>query len=597
MGSGRPFSLTHNPTPGNIHVAAMRRHFEKLRSRYKTKPQANADASTTTEPSKSENQPATESSPAASSRNAPAEPSSQKPASATSAEQIIAASASPKVHTANPPVASTAVSESGKQNPTATKKNALQKAIEKHAAKLSEHERLSCMQAFHAIPETELLQRIISCDQDHGDGSTFRQYADKLGSVFGVLDKFLKIVSPTISASPEATIAVGAIRAVLDIGLNFLGFFGKLTSMICRLGDYLAPLAEYSKIPQDQKALVESLSAVYGDFLVFCQRAHAVFVDERGRTRKMTAFRVFWRVQWMPFEAEFGSIEDDLRHHLQVLQHSSSAVAISTALDVLANQKAQVEEDLLNWLSDFPYELRHEERYSKKHPGTGGWLLQHDKFQAWIQSSTSAVLWCHGGPGTGKSFLAANVLEHVTSQKALDGDVGITFVYYDYQVAEEQNRNHVVRAMLKQLCRTCKMSPEHLLEAKRKALPVGGVEDLKAVAGMYREIFVVVDALDECKNDNRPEIIGVFREILQTLPLVKVFVTSRPEPDISRFMEDAGTPTLKVDASFMGPDIEKFVTDEVRDLRLGRNSVRLYIKSDDLAEEVVRTLTEKADGM
>ena len=126
---------------------------------------------------------------------------------------------------------------------------------------------------------------------------------------------------------------------------------------------------------------------------------------------------------------------------------------------------------------------------------------------------------------------------------------------------------------------------------------MGSVEDLKAVAGKYRELFVVVDALDECIEDNRPEIVSVFREMLLSLPLVKVFVTSRPETDITRFMEDAGTPTLKVDASFMGPDIEKFVTDEVRDLRLGRNGVRLYIKSDALAEEVVHTLTEKADGM
>jgi len=581
----------------------MKRHLEKLRSRYKSKPQTTAGALPTlssTEPLKDGDHLATESSSGFASRNAPVKPPSQIPTSAPPPEQIVAATNPPEVCPANKPATSdpdTGVAESDKSSPPALTNNALQKAIEKHAAKLSEHERLSCMQAFHDIPETKLLQRITSCDQDHEDGSRFRQYADKLGSLFGTLDKFLKIVSPTVSANPETTVAVGAIRAVLDIGLSFLGFFGKLTSMICRLGDYLAPLAEYAKIPQDQMTLVDSLSAVYGDFLLFCQKAHAVFVDERGRRRKMTAFRVFWRVQWMPFEAEFGSIEDDLRHHLRVLQHSSSAATLSKTIDVLANQEAQVKEDLLNWLSDYPYEERHEERYSKKHPGTGDWLLQHDKFQDWFRSTGSAVLWCHGGPGTGKSFLAANVLEHITSEKALDEHVGIAFAYYDHQVAAQQNRNHVVRAMLKQLCRTRNLAPEHLLEAKRKALPVGSTEDLKAIASTYRELSIVVDALDECTRDNRPEIIGVFRDILQSLPIVKVFVTSRPEPDISRFMEEASTPALKIDASFMAADIDKFVTDEVRDLRLGRNGVHLYIRSDDLAQEVVRTLSEKADGM
>lgn len=338
------------------------------------------------------------------SEHAPVASPSQKTASAPLPEQIVAATTPPEVHPVNKLDTisqNTAVAESEKPNLATPKNNALQKAIEKHAAKLGEHERRSCMQAFCSIPETELLQRITSCDQNHDEGSKFRQYANRLGNTFGVLDRFLKIVSPNISASPEATVAIGAIRAVLDIALNFLGFFGKLTSMICRFGDFLAPLAEYSKIPQDQETLVNSLSAVYGDSLVFCQKAHSVFVDERGRTRKMTSFRVFWRVQWMPFEVEFGSIEGDLQHHLQVLQHSSSAVAVSTALDIRAHQETRDKEDLLNWLSEFAYEERHEERHSKKHPGTGDWLVQHPRFQHWTQSTGSAVLWCHGGPGTG----------------------------------------------------------------------------------------------------------------------------------------------------------------------------------------------------
>jgi len=583
----------------------MRRHFEKFRSRYKSSPQATAGASPTpssTENLRSSTQLATKPSLSSSSKDVLA-PAPVNSADTTPPEQPvtgITVVAPTKVHTINESVAGlldTVAPEPAHSTSSALKNTALRKAIEKHTANLSEQEKRSCLKAFGAISESQLLQRIKSYDQDHAGASNFRQHADKVEGVLGVLDKFLKIASPNVSASPEATIAVGAIRAVLDVALNFLGFFGKLTSMICRFGDFLAPLVEYSKIPQDYKTLVDSLSAVYGDFLVFCQKAHTVFVDERGRTRKMTAFRVFWRVQWVPFETEFGTIEDDLRHHLQVLQQSSSAIAVTATLDVLAQQRAQVKEDLLSWLSDFPYEQRHEERYAKKHPGTGDWLIQHDKFQSWVQSPSSTVLWVYGGPGTGKSFLAANVLEHITSKKALDEDAGIAFVYYDHQVAAQQDRNHAVRAMLKQLCRTRKVAPEHLLQAKQKALPVGSAEDLKAIAGLYRELFIVVDALDECAQGNRPEMVDLLREISQYLPLVRIFVTSRPETDIIRVMEDAGTPTLQVDASFMAPDIRRFVTDEVRDLRIGRNGVRLCIKSDDVADEVVRTLTERADGM
>jgi hypothetical protein len=232
----------------------MRRHFEKLRSRYKSNPQATAGASPTqssTEPSDGDNQLATESSHGLTSGNAPATSSSQKTIGTPLPEQIVATTTPPEVRPVNKTVTisqDAGVTESEKPIPPAPKNNALHRAIEKHAAKLGEHERLSYMQAFHAIPETDILQRIASYDRGHEENSRFRQHADNLGSVFGVLDKFLKIFSPTVSASPEAGVAVGALRAVLDIALNFLGFFGKLTSMICRLGDFLAPLVEYAKI-------------------------------------------------------------------------------------------------------------------------------------------------------------------------------------------------------------------------------------------------------------------------------------------------------------------------------------------------------------
>jgi hypothetical protein len=191
----------------------MRRHFEKLRSRYKSKPQVAAGASPTplsTEPSDGDNQLATESHLASNSVNAPPTSPSQQPASAPSPEHIVTAIASPEVPVDKTVAISsdTAVAESKNPSPPAPKNHALQKAIEKHAAKLSEHERRSCMQAFRAIPEADILQRVAACDQNHHEDSKFRQYADKLGNVFGVLDKFLKIASPNASPSPEATIAI-----------------------------------------------------------------------------------------------------------------------------------------------------------------------------------------------------------------------------------------------------------------------------------------------------------------------------------------------------------------------------------------------------
>jgi ankyrin repeat domain-containing protein 50 len=77
---------------------------------------------------------------------------------------------------------------------------------------------------------------------------------------------------------------------------------------------------------------VKSLAAVYGDLLQFCTKARSIYT-ENGVKRRLTSFRMFWRIQWTPFEEDFGRIEEDWKHHLNVLSHSGQALALNASLD------------------------------------------------------------------------------------------------------------------------------------------------------------------------------------------------------------------------------------------------------------------------
>jgi hypothetical protein len=209
-------------------MPALKRRLKKWLSCFKSSPHATAGASPalpSVDNLSAENQLTTKLPLGPSSKSAPA---STERASAPSPDQAVASAAPTKSQAVGDTISKdldTTASELAQPPPSASSNTALQKAIEKHTANLSEHEKRSYLEAFGAIRETELLRRIKSCDQDHTGTSGFRQHADRLEGIFGVLDRFLKIVSPSVSASPEATIAVGAIRAVLDIALNFLGFY------------------------------------------------------------------------------------------------------------------------------------------------------------------------------------------------------------------------------------------------------------------------------------------------------------------------------------------------------------------------------------
>jgi hypothetical protein len=112
-----------------------------------------------------------------------------------------------------------------------------------------------------------------------------------------------------------------------------------------------------------------------------------------------------------------------------------------------------------------------------------------------------------------------------------------------------------------------------------------------------KEVYIVIDALDECPQRERHHIIGFTTEIMKSLGCGKLFITSRREPDISRAFEEITTPTIQIKAENISGDIETFVRSEVQKLRNGYHGKKLFLTSDNLEAKVVQTLTKKADGM
>lgn len=61
--------------------------------------------------------------------------------------------------------------------------------------------------------------------------------------------------------------------------------------------------------------------------------------------------------------------------------------------------------EILGWLSPIPYEQHHTQAHTGVLSGTGGWLLNDDRLLDWRKSSTSAIIWLNGIPGSGKTKL------------------------------------------------------------------------------------------------------------------------------------------------------------------------------------------------
>src|SRR6186713_357353 len=68
--------------------------------------------------------------------------------------------------------------------------------------------------------------------------------------------------------------------------------------------------------------------------------------------------------------------------------------------------------------------------------GTGTWMLEDTKFRGWMNSSLPTPLWVYGGSGTGKTFLATHVVQHLQNQ----GDAGFGVVSYFFLDKSDASR-------------------------------------------------------------------------------------------------------------------------------------------------------------
>lgn len=111
----------------------------------------------------------------------------------------------------------------------------------------------------------------------------------------------------------------------------------------------------------------------------------------------------------------------------------------------------------------------------------------------------------------------------------------------------------------------------------------------------FQKVFVVVDALDECPEQERKSMIHMFNRHIQLAGCsVKVFLTSRPERDLGYLLN--GNLNHHINADDTLKDIRPFISATV-DECISDGSLLGGNVSPDLKQYLIDTLNGKADGM
>jgi hypothetical protein len=173
-------------------------------------------------------------------------------------------------------------------------------------------------------------------------------------------------------------------------------------------------------------------------------------------------------------------------------------------------------------------------------PGTGRWFIESPEFQTWIQTP-GQTLFCPGIPGAGKTNMASIVIEELDRRHRNDPSVGIAYIFFSFRYCDDPRQSHdnVLASIIRQLIRRLPLLPstvQLLYERHKSTRSRPPINDLvkvfkDLVQKALKQVFIVIDALDECKTVTISRILSQIFEIQATGNL-NLLSTSRSVPAI-----------------------------------------------------------------
>ena len=181
--------------------------------------------------------------------------------------------------------------------------------------------------------------------------------------------------------------------------------------------------------------------------------------------------------------------------------------------------------------------------------------------------------------------------------RAAEENIAVAGLYCDFPSQQEQTTTNIMGGVMKQLVGRGGI-PDHLREAFQKGQKEHGGRGLRLaeLMGMLKtaiaslpQVFICLDALDECLPEHLPELLESLRNILRESPRARIFLTGRPHiaEDVKRYFAKA----VVIPVSPNPNDIRHYV-----EMRLDRDT-EPEAMNEDLRADIVKVILEKISDM
>ncbi|KAH8683862.1 hypothetical protein BGZ61DRAFT_58812 [Ilyonectria robusta] len=256
--------------------------------------------------------------------------------------------------------------------------------------------------------------------------------------------------------------------------------------------------------------------------------------------------------------------------------------------------------EILDKFSTVKFKSHHKSVHDQRTADTGNWLLQTSKFQEWQAAKSSTITLLYGSPGAGKTFLTSRVIDHVSEDINCPGsNKGFAYFYCYRNDKKRRQPQSILSSLVRQFASPVGRRDEIHQGARNLAkklqdecleMDVQMSKDLLVdLVTSYQSSTIVLDALDECDDETRGQLMDCLTFLMRQSLNIKIFISSRMDYDIERHFRSQ--PMIMIQATDNKGDIETFIRE-----RLASDAAWKDAKLE-LREHITITLIHRSKGM
>ena len=227
--------------------------------------------------------------------------------------------------------------------------------------------------------------------------------------------------------------------------------------------------------------------------------------------------------------------------------------------------------------------------------GKTRWVCESSEYKEWKSEKKYSALWCSGILGSGKTVVAANVIEELALDPTID-IIGYFFCRYDE--TESLQARTMLGCLVRQVYEGLALeNTDNLAFKDQTMLDIDHLTQcLGELPSSKSRICLVIDGLDECEENEARIVLECLKQLISSSHTFLVFCSSRP--DIFQWAPSLIHARWHVSISQARSDVDAEIARYIESELGYRIDAGSFCPSDySIIPIIIKTLLEGAKGM